>query len=155
MKNERQLKILEIIAEKEIRTQEDLCAALSERGFSATQATVSRDIKELHLQKVPSENGGTKYVVAEKKESAPENTLDKYKKVLTHVLTAALPAGNIAVIKTLSGTANAAAAALEALRCPEIIGTLAGDDSLLVLFADNPTAALFCDKINTTYLKEE
>jgi transcriptional regulator of arginine metabolism len=154
MKNDRQLKILEIIAEEEIRTQEELILALRRFGFAATQATVSRDIKELHLQKITAQGGGTKYAVEPSPQQKEKETLDKYRNVLHQVLTSAVPAGNIGVLKTLSGTANAAAAALEAMDFNEIIGTLAGDDTLLVLFAGERGAFDFCQKINNLYLKD-
>ncbi len=154
MKNDRQLRILEIIAERDIRTQEELIRALQQSGFTATQATVSRDIKELHLQKITSSKGGTKYAVATEPGSREKETKLKYQNVLHQVLTSAVPAGNIGVVKTLSGTANAAAAALEAMDYTEIIGTLAGDDTLLVLFANDRAAFEFCARINSLYIKE-
>ena len=154
MKNDRQLKILEIIAERDVRTQEELIGALREKGFAATQATVSRDIKELHLQKISSRKGDTKYAVVSDPVKREKETVDKYRNVLHPVLLSAVPAGNIGVVKTLSGTANAAAAAMEAMDFPEIIGTLAGDDTLLVLFSNDRTAFEFCAKINSFYIKE-
>ncbi len=155
MKNDRQLKILEIIAEKEVRTQEELSLELKKCGFSATQATVSRDIKELHLQKVPcSTTSGTRYAVGQERLREEKERLDKYQSVLHQVLLSAVPASNIAVVKTLSGTANAAAAALEAISVENIIGTLAGDDTLLVLFANERLAFGFCRDMNIRYIKE-
>ena len=154
MKNERQLKILELVAETEIHTQEELSAALKESGFTATQATISRDIKELHLQKVPGKTGGTHYAVTPDRTHGENQTRDKYRSVLHQVLTSAVPAGNIGVVKTLSGTANAAAAALEAIKVENIIGTLAGDDTLLVLFANEQLARAFCRDMNVLYIKE-
>ncbi len=154
MKNDRQLKILEIIAEEEIRTQEELILALRRHGFAATQATVSRDIKELHLQKITAIGGGTKYAVALDPARQEKETVNKYRNVLHQVLTSAVPAGNIAVIKTLSGTASAAAAALESMDYREIIGTLAGDDTLLVLFGSDRAAFEFCTKVNSLYIKD-
>ena len=99
-------------------------------------------------------DGGIKYSVdAAPKGHAPD-TLERYRNVLTHVLLSAVPAGNIGVVKTLSGTANAAAAALESNRdFPEIIGTLAGDDTLLVLFSGERLAFDFCRRINADYIK--
>lgn len=154
MKNERQLKILELVAEKEIHTQEELSLALKESGFPATQATISRDIKELHLQKVAGKTGGTYYAVSQERQRDEKQTCDKYRSVLHQVLTSAVPAGNIGVVKTLSGTANAAAAALEAIRIENIIGTLAGDDTLLVLFANDQLAREFCRDLNVLYIKD-
>ncbi len=154
MKNNRQLKILELIETEDIRTQEELCRILKEQGYSVTQATVSRDIKELHLQKKPLSAGGTKYVLPDSREANAENNVVKYSQVLRHVLVSAVPAANIAVAKTLSGTANAAAAAIEAIQFGNIIGTLAGDDTLLVLFADVAQATDFCKRLNQEYIKE-
>lgn len=154
MKNERQLKILELVAEKEIHTQEELSCELKQNGFTATQATISRDIKELHLQKVPGKTGGTHYAVTQDRTRGEKETCDKYRSVLHQVLTSAVPAGNIGVVKTLSGTANAAAAALEAIRIENIIGTLAGDDTLLVLFANEQLAREFCRDLNVLYIKD-
>jgi len=154
MKNDRQFKILEIINAQDIRTQEELIQALKEHGFCATQATVSRDIKELHLQKLTTADGGMKYAVTREAGDRERETLEKYRNVLHQVLTSAVPAGNIGVVKTLSGTANAAAAALEAIDFPEIIGTLAGDDTLLVLFSSDQIAFDFCAKITDYYIKD-
>lgn len=154
MKNDRQLKILELIAEKEVHTQEELSMELRRLGFSATQATVSRDIKELHLQKVPCATGGTRYAVGQEAAREEKEKLDKYRSVLHQVMLSAVPASNIAVIKTLSGTANAAAAALEAINVENIIGTLAGDDTLLVLFANERLAFAFCRDMNIRYIKD-
>ncbi|MBQ4036948.1 MAG: arginine repressor [Clostridia bacterium] len=155
MKNDRQLKILNIISEKEIHTQEELIAALREKGFAATQATVSRDIKELHLQKKPCEGGGTCY--APTSQAAPEKEIwnEKYRKVLSEVMISAVPACNLVVIKTLSGTASAAAAALEASEPADIIGTLAGDDTLLVIFGGEKPAFRFARMIEQNYLQEK
>ena len=154
MKNERQLKILELVAESEIHTQEELSNELKKNGFNATQATISRDIKELHLQKISGTNGGTHYAVSNNRAGGEKETCDKYRSVLHQVLTSAVPAGNIGVVKTLSGTANAAAAALEAIRIENIIGTLAGDDTLLVLFANEELAREFCRNMNVLYIKD-
>ncbi len=154
MKNERQLKILEIISQEDIRTQEELIQALRAVGFAATQATVSRDIKELHLQKLPLSGGGTKYTVTPNSGAGDREKADRYRNVLHQVLISAVPAGNIGVVKTLSGTANAAAAALESMQYHEIIGTLAGDDTLLVLFANDSLAIEFCQRMNRLYLND-
>ena len=152
MKSNRQLAILRIIQQKEIHTQEELLLALKEDGFLATQATISRDIKELRLHKTPA-TVGQKYSVKPEQRSTITQ-VDKYRNVLSSVLTSAVPAGNIGVIKTLSGTASAAAAALEAENFADIIGTLAGDDTLLVLFPTDRAAGLFCRKVSELYLTE-
>lgn len=153
MKSNRQLAILRIIQNREIPTQEELLVALKKEGFTATQATISRDIKELRLHKVPA-TVGQKYSVKPELKS-PVTREDKYRNVLTSVLISAVPAGNIGVIKTLSGTASAAAAALEAENFSDIIGTLAGDDTLLVLFATDRAASLFCHRVGELYLAEK
>ena len=152
MKSNRQLAILRIIQQREIHTQEEMLTVLKEEGFSATQATISRDIKELRLHKIPA-TVGQKYSVKPEPKNAVTRE-DKYHNVLTSVLTSAVPAGNIGVIKTLSGTASAAAAALEAENFADIIGTLAGDDTLLVLFPTDRAAAQFCRKVGELYLTE-
>ena len=97
MKNDRQLKILEIIAERDVRTQEELIGALREKGFAATQATVSRDIKELHLQKISSRKGDTKYAVVSDPVKREKETVDKYRNVLHQVLLSAVPAGVVQI----------------------------------------------------------
>ena len=153
MKNDRQLKILEIIGKEVVRTQEELTLSLRRAGFCTTQATVSRDVKELRLRKIADPKGVIRYAVEKSTQEKERETVDKYRLVLQQVLTSAVPAQNIGVIKTLSGSANAAAAALEAIGGHEIIGTLAGVDTLLVIFADNRAAFDFCREINTSYLK--
>ena len=153
MKNNRQLKILELISRTDVETQEELQALLRAEGVSATQATISRDIKELHLHKIPLETGGYKYALSSKT-LAEKDEREKYRSVLSTVLTSAVPACNIAVIKPLTGTANAAAVALESMQYSEIIGTLAGDDTLLCLFATDRAAYEFCSKINSLYIKD-
>ena len=150
----RQNMILELIVSKEIETQDELVDELKKAGYDVTQATVSRDIKELHLQKITATSGGTKYAVALDPARQEKETVNKYRNVLHQVLTSAVPAGNIAVIKTLSGTASAAAAALESMDYREIIGTLAGDDTLLVLFGSDRSAFEFCTKVNSLYIKD-
>ena len=153
MKSQRHAEIISIINGQTIRTQEELGAALRERGYSVTQATVSRDIKQLHLQKITSHKGIHYVVESEGGVGFSAITMEKYISVLKTVVTGADPAMNIAVIKTLSGTASAAAAAMEAMGFEGIIGTLAGDDTLLVLFSSPPEAQAFCEKINKKYIK--
>lgn len=153
MKNERQLKILSIISSRAIHTQEELKDALVAEGYAVTQATVSRDIKYLRLKKVAGEDGQIRYAIQPTEEARKEETLERYRQVLEQVLVSAVPAGNIACVKTLSGTASAAAAALESTLYQNIIGTLAGDDTLLCLFAGETAAMDFCQHINTRYIK--
>ena len=153
MKNNRQLKILEIINNTNVETQEELLSLLRHEGFSTTQATISRDIKELHLHKTPLANGSYKYAISNSSATNADERM-KYRNVLREVLASAVAAGNIGVIKTLSGTANAAAAALESMGYTELIGTLAGDDTLLCIFPTDRAAFDFCSKINSLFIKE-
>ena len=153
MKNKRHAEILSIIENQTIRTQEELSAILRQRGYCVTQATVSRDIKQLRLQKITNHKGIHYVVESEVPAGISSVTVDKYISVLKTVITGADNAMNIAVIKTLSGTAGAAAAAMEAMGFEGIIGTLAGDDTLLVLFAGPEEAKEFCQKVNQDYVK--
>ena len=153
MKNQRQLKILDIIANESVETQEELLNRLADEGFRTTQATISRDIKELHLHKIPVRGGGYRYaVMREERENSKER--EKYQSVLSSVLVSAAPACNIAVIKTLPGTANAAGAALESMDFSGLIGTLAGDDTLLCLFGNDRAAFDFCSRIHSLFLTD-
>ncbi|SFL02028.1 transcriptional regulator, ArgR family [Lachnospiraceae bacterium KH1T2] len=127
MKKKRQEKILDLITSLEIETQEDLAEYLRREGFDVTQATVSRDIRELHLTKVSGSNGRQKYVQA----PSDNSTLnEKYIRVLKEGMLSADVAGNILVIHTVTGMAMAAATALDALHLPEILGCVAGDDTI-------------------------
>ena len=143
---------MELIANQVIRTQEELIAALKKDGIEATQATVSRDIKTLRLQKVPAAGGGTRYAVSPARAAVDPEVKKKYRSVLRSVILSAVPAGNLVVIKTLSGTANAAAAALEYDAPKEIIGTLAGDDTVLCVCATDRAAQLFSNQIQDSVI---
>ena len=126
MKVERHSKIVELIGKYEIETQEELADYLNKAGYRVTQATVSRDIRELRLSKVPSENGKQRYVVVQSSKSFS----DKYIRVLKDGFVSMDMAQNILVVKTAPGMAMAVAASVDALRFPEIIGCLAGDDTI-------------------------
>lgn len=130
MKSLRQLAILEIIREQNIETQEQLAAALQLRGFTATQATISRDIKELRLAKTPGANGAYQYASEEKNESS---LTDRLIRMFSDSVLDIQSAYNQIVVKTLSGSANVAAEAIDCLNWPEIIGTLAGDNTILMI----------------------
>lgn len=130
MRYARQSKILEIIAASEIDTQERLADKLSQAGFNATQATVSRDIKELGLIKVTGKSGRSCYAQAPKV-SAKE--IDRYKKILHETIQSIKAAENIIVIKTLSGCANAAAEVIDKMDKAEILGTIAGDNTIFLV----------------------
>ncbi len=128
MKSKRHTKILEIIGKYNIETQEELSERLEQEGFAVTQATVSRDIRELKLTKVASGAGRQKYV------ALSENHVDmseKYIRVFKDGFFSMDMAQNILVIKTVSGMAMAVAAALDAMECHEIVGSIAGDDTIM------------------------
>lgn len=128
-KSDRQIKILELINTSEIETQEELVQKLSELGYDITQATVSRDIRELKLYKMNLANGKQKYAV----DSSKDHTLDsKYKRVLKDGFVSIDMAQNILVIKTVSGMAMAVAAAVDSMQFSEIVGTIAGDDTIMM-----------------------
>ena len=127
MKIARHSKIIELIQQYDIETQEELAARLNAAGFKVTQATVSRDIRELKLMKVARHDGGSKYTIMTAKDT-PDS--EKYIRVLREASLSMDVAQNILVIKTSSGMANAAAAALDHMNLQEIVGSLAGDDTI-------------------------
>ena len=130
MKSARHAMILEIINSKDIETQEELAEELKRHGVRVTQATVSRDIKELRLFKVLSEKGGYKYAAVERGE---QGLSERFVRIFSESVLSMVGAGNLVVIKTLSASANAAAEAIDSLNWPEILGTLAGDNTILVV----------------------
>lgn len=127
MKASRHAKILEIIHKYDVGTQEELAARLQQEGYAVTQATVSRDIRELKLTKVALSSGRQKYAVL----SEPQKDLSKYIRVFQDGFRSMDMAQNILVIKTVSGMAMAVAAALDAMECREIVGSIAGDDTIM------------------------
>ncbi len=129
MKKTRHNKIIEIIEQHEVLTQEELAGYLREAGFDVTQATVSRDIRELQLTKMPGENGRQKYVFLR---NDTGRFGDKYIRVLRDSLVSMDIAQNLLVIKTVSGMAMAAAAALDAMKLSQVVGCIAGDDTIFV-----------------------
>lgn len=128
MKTNRQSKIIEIIQKNEVETQDELSALLEKDGFRVTQATVSRDIRELKLTKIPTASGRQKYTVIT---DAPENLSKKYERVLREGFLSMDMAQNILVIKTVSGMASAVCAAIDAMKMREIVGSIAGDDTIM------------------------
>ena len=128
MKQNRHQKIAELVSRYEIETQEELAEKLKEAGFTVTQATISRDIRQMNLSKLPTGNGRQKYVILKK-----ENELlsDKYIRVLRDAFVSMDMAQNILVIKTVSGMAMAVAAAIDAMHLHEIVGCIAGDDTIM------------------------
>lgn len=128
MKTKRQAKIIELIQHYDIETQEELSAYLMREGFEVTQATVSRDIRELKLTKVMMDNGRQKYSVL----SEPSDQMsEKYVRVFREGFISMDMAQNILVIKTVSGMASAVAAALDAMQIQGIVGSIAGDDTIM------------------------
>ena len=129
MKKSRHQRIKEIISSRDVETQEELAEALRADGFAVTQATVSRDIRELKLSKMSAGNGRQKYVMIKHGE-APLG--DRYVRVLKEGYHSMDMAQNILVMKTVSGMAMAVAAAIDSLKLPEVVGSIAGDDTIMI-----------------------
>ena len=143
MKVERHSKIVELIGKYEIETQEELAEYLTKEGFQVTQATVSRDIRELKLTKIQSESGKQRDMVLK-----PQGTFsDKYIRILRDGYASMDMAQNILVIKTVSGMAMAVAAALDAIHFHEIVGCIAGDDTIMCAVRSVDDTILVMDKI--------
>ena len=130
MKYNRHSKILEIIENSEIETQEELADELKKKGFNVTQATVSRDIKELRLIKVLTKDGKYKYSSIEHTDTP---ILKRFINLFRDSVLSLDHANNMVVVRTMVGSANAAAAAIDALKVEEIVGTIAGDDTIFLL----------------------
>ena len=145
MKSERHNKIIELIKNKNIGTQEELADALNNAGFNVTQATVSRDIRELKLTKTSIDGKQQKYVVYH---SSDYSLSEKYENVLREGFLSMSLAQNILVIKTVSGMASAVCAAIDAFGYEEEIGSIAGDDTIMVATAGEKAAASMMSKIN-------
>ena len=137
MKAKRQQKIIELIEKHDIETQDELAERLEKAGFVATQATISRDIREMKLTKMATPNGKQKYVVFKKQDY---DTTMKYKRVLMDAITYIEIAQNIVVIKMVSGMAMAVAAAIDILEIKGIVGSIAGDDTIMCVIKTNEEA---------------
>ncbi|MEG0764642.1 MAG: arginine repressor [Pseudoflavonifractor sp.] len=146
MKSKRQDIILSIIENADIETQDQLLAELKNRGMSSTQATISRDIKELHLVKELTGYGTYKYVVSERKTSL--NFAGRLRTIFKEGVTSFDMAQNIIVIRTMPGLASAACAALDGMDLPDMVGSLAGDDTAMLVMRSNEAAAEFCTEIH-------
>ena len=148
MKNQRQNKILEIIEEYEISTQEALIGKLAEYGFDATQTTISRDIRQLKLIKGPTGRGTYKYVApgSVKETSAPVHNSALNKSVIKID-----NAQNIVVVKTHAGMANAIAVCIESLSLPFVVGSVAGDDTVIIVVKDNDRALGVVNELKRTF----
>lgn len=145
MKSVRQKKILEIIGSKDVETQNQLINELSAQGVKSTQATLSRDIKELRLMKELTSGGKYRYVAAGRDDSADYD--QRLKKIFRECVTSYAVAQNLLVLKTMPGLAPAACAALDGMDVPGLVGTLAGDDTAFVAMKDNISAGNFENEI--------
>ena len=144
MKVNRHAKIVELINKYQIETQEELAEYLNQEGFRVTQATVSRDIRDLKLTKVPIENGRQKYAVLQ---AAQSGLAEKYIRILSDGYISMDMAQNILVIKTVSGMAMAVAAALDAMKYHEIVGCIAGDDTVMCAVRTVDDTIILMEKI--------
>ena len=142
MKINRQTKILELIESKDIETQEQLLLELNAYGFTTTQATISRDIKELRIIKELGPNGAYRYSAAPKQVEPTLNA--KLNNIFKQSVLACDHAQNIVVIKTMPGLASAACSAIDVMNLEMIVGTLAGDDTAFLLMRDTSSAAALC-----------
>lgn len=147
MKSKRQAKIMEIISTTNVETQEQLLQALQKAGFQSTQATISRDIKELRIVKEMTSVGSYRYTTVSRE--VPNGFLGKLNTFFRESVTDFDYAQNIIVIHTLPGLAGAAASALDAMKISVILGTLAGDDTVFLVMRDSNTAAAFCGEIKS------
>lgn len=130
MKTDRHSRIIELVSERNIETQEELAEILNREGFKVTQATVSRDIRQLKLVKVTLKNGKQKYAL--NNNHAEEAYSEKCIRILKEAYVSMDSAQNILVIKTVSGMAMAAAAAIDSMKLPGCVGTIAGDDTIMI-----------------------
>jgi len=146
VKSQRQAKILEIISTINVETQEQLLQELEQAGFRSTQATISRDIKELRIVKELTTLGTYRYTTAAKE--VPTSFSNRLNTIFRECVTRYDYAQNLVVIHTLPGLAAAAASAIDSMNLSVVVGTLAGDDTVLVIMRDNNAAAQFCGEIS-------
>ena len=147
MKNNRQSKILEIITSENIETQEQLLARLQDYGISSTQATISRDIKQMHLVKEPIGHGVYKYALSDNRTRL--NFAEKLRTIFRESITSVEHAQNIVVVKTMPGLASAAGAALDGMGLEGLVGSLAGDDTAILIMRTNLMAEELCEELKT------
>ena len=145
MKMKRQAKIMEIIANTNVETQEQLLQLLQEAGFTCTQATISRDIKELRIVKELTSLGTYRYTTSTRE--IPGTFSTRLNTIFRECVTGFDYAQNIVVIHTLPGLASAAGSAVDAMSMSVVLGTLAGDDTVVVIMRDTNSAAAFCGEI--------
>ncbi|MFD1676672.1 arginine repressor [Alicyclobacillus fodiniaquatilis] len=144
MKEQRLMRIRELVSQFEIETQEELVHALEQSGLNVTQATISRDIKELQLIKVVGSNGRYKYAIPY---VASAITLDGLRRKLADVFVSQARAKNLVVIKVLPGNAQAIGAMIDSMNYQGLLGTIAGDDTILLVCADDPDAVRLLDAL--------
>ena len=144
--NARQDAILELIRTRAIGNQQELQTAQAESGFQVAQATISRDIKQLHLVKEPVGQGRYRYTVSSQRSRL--NVADKLRSIFRESIVSIDNAQNIVVIKTMSGLANAAAAAVDSMNVPYMVGSLAGDDTAFLVMRDTESAKNFCAEVH-------
>ncbi len=147
MKIQRQAKIMEIITTHNVETQEQLLEELENAGFRSTQATISRDIKELRVVKELTSFGTYRYTTAARE--VPSTFSGRLNTIFRECVTSFDYAQNIIVVHTLPGLAGAAASALDAMKMSVVLGTLAGDDTVMVIMRDTNAAAAFCGEIRS------
>lgn len=145
MKSKRQDKILELIAEFEIETQEELIFYLNKYGFEATQATISRDIRELKLTKIVGSTGNYRYAAHGR--DASRSSSPKFNGVLVDSIVKVSYANNIIVLKTFPGLANAIGSGIDAIHSPDILGCVAGDDTVIVVLKSEAAAKEVSEKL--------
>ena len=150
MKSERQIKILEIVSNLSIETQEELSEHLKREGFFATQTTISRDIKDLRLVKVMTESGSYKYATSVSESEGDH--IGRLKTIFRECVTGFDMAKNIVVLKTIPGLASAACSALDNLNVSKVVGTIAGDDTCLIVMRDDVSAGAFIEEIRNMLL---
>ena len=147
MKSQRQAKIMEIISNTNVETQEQLLQELEDAGFRSTQATISRDIKELRIVKELTTLGTYRYTTSAKE--VPTTFSSRLNAIFRECVTRYDYAQNIVVIHTLPGLANAAASAIDAMNMSVVVGNLSGDDTVMVVMRDSNAAAQFCGEISS------
>ena len=147
MKSQRQAKIMEIISTTNVETQEQLLQELQDAGFSSTQATISRDIKELRIVKELTTLGTYRYTTSSRE--VPGTFSTRLNTIFRECVTGFDYAQNVVVIHTLPGLASAAGSAVDAMNLSVILGTLAGDDTVIVIMRDTNSAAAFCGEIKS------
>lgn len=145
MKSQRQAKIMEIISTRNVETQEQLLAALQQEGFRGTQATISRDIKELRIVKELTSLGTYRYTTSSKEVTGSFSS--RLNTIFRECVVGYDYAQNIIVIRTLPGLASAAGSAIDSMNLTSVVGSLAGDDTVMVVMRDNNAAAAFCGEI--------